>query len=132
MVAQITSAELIELCEWNPVHGVPAKSDLPYNCRNEATWSVGRGKRNLHLCDKCAASPDFKRFKRRVRLKEGVWIAEEVDPVRTEIEAAALNVVRAHEHVVSVDMSIAFYKASAERSAAIEALRDALRKLGTL
>jgi hypothetical protein len=68
----------------------------------------------------------------RVRLKEGVWIAEEADPVRTEIEAAALNVVRAHEHVVSVDMSIAFYKASAERSAAIEALGEALRKRGAL
>lgn len=123
----------VELCEWNPIHGVPAKSDLPYNCQNEATWSVGRGKRTLHLCDKCAASPDFKRLKRRVRLKEGVWIAEEADPVRTEIEAAAVNVVSAHEKVIrSKHGSETRNWNRTGRSKAIEALRDALRKRGAL
>jgi hypothetical protein len=39
-------------------------------CPNEATLSVGSGKNNWHLCESCAAMPEFRRYRRRVPLKE--------------------------------------------------------------
>lgn len=61
----------MSLCEWNRERGGPAMlpdSAHPGNCRNEATVSVGGP--GWHLCDSCAALPEFARYTRRKPLKQ--------------------------------------------------------------
>ncbi len=57
--------EDVEVCEWNPLRGVSASGHSPGDCPQSATWSVGTGARNLHLCDACAALAGFKRWSKR-------------------------------------------------------------------
>lgn len=57
-----------EPCEWNPKHRMesvepPGDGDCP----NEATICLGRYG-EWHVCEACAALPEFKRFKVRRRL----------------------------------------------------------------
>lgn len=47
---------VMELCELEP-------------CQNQATLSVGTGKKNWHLCAWCADQTMFKRLRKRVPLK---------------------------------------------------------------
>lgn len=47
-------------CEWNPATGTAANMDDPTH--GVATVSVGDGK--WHLCESCAALPQFKRYKK--------------------------------------------------------------------
>ena len=52
-------------CEWDP-----ETKDAAYTgagCTNEATVCVG-AQGNWHLCDECAALPEFKRFRKRTPL----------------------------------------------------------------
>lgn len=39
-----------------------------YDCPNDATIAVGSGRDNWHLCEKCAAHTQFKRYRKRVPL----------------------------------------------------------------
>ena len=60
----------MERCEWNPVLKQAAfDPPLPTDCPNEATVSVGERK-NWHLCESCAALPEFRRFRRRRNLRK--------------------------------------------------------------
>lgn len=66
-------------CEWDPERGQPAAVVVVpvvptdwdrrerQGCTNRAMLSVGANG-EWHLCDTCAALPDFKRFRRRVPL----------------------------------------------------------------
>lgn len=56
-------------CEWNPQRDVPAEADDPPH--GPATWSIGSGHRNLHVCDACAARPALRRLRSRTRLRVG-------------------------------------------------------------
>jgi hypothetical protein len=51
----------METCEWNPATNGPANLRETGNCTNQATVSVSS---NFHLCERCAALPKFKRFKK--------------------------------------------------------------------
>lgn len=52
-------------CEWNPSEHRPAFEGDPIH--GEAVWSVGvDGK--WHLCERCAALPEFSRYRNRRRL----------------------------------------------------------------
>ena len=55
-------------CEWDPERDDYAAGD-DHAWHGLATWSVGSGRHNLHLCDACAALPRFKRFRTRVPLR---------------------------------------------------------------
>lgn len=68
----------MEICEWNPKTHHPAmiqysarlpKEGQRIGCTNEAVLSVGTGQFNFHLCESCAALPEFKRKRKRVPLK---------------------------------------------------------------
>lgn len=62
----------MELCEWDPERNQPAeevKGEWHHGCPNPATWIIGRGMRNWHLCESCSKLPRFKRF--RVRQYRG-------------------------------------------------------------
>lgn len=50
-------------CEWNPALNRPAYDTDPPHAK--ALWGLGRGKRNIHLCDSCAKLPRFARLSRR-------------------------------------------------------------------
>lgn len=56
------------MCEWNPTANRARYTDED-DCPNPATWSVGGGRNNIHLCDSCATLPKFKRLTARERLK---------------------------------------------------------------
>lgn len=60
----MTTPPPTERCEWNPKLDIPA-SDTE-GCPNEATFLVGVGMNNLHLCGECAF---LRRFKRRLKRK---------------------------------------------------------------
>lgn len=70
-------------CEWNPTEHIPAEV-CPSSvhgklaCPNEAIVSVGGGMRNWHLCEICAAMPEFKRFRKRTPLKRKDVIIDQV------------------------------------------------------
>lgn len=52
-------------CEWNPIAKRPAfEHDAPHA---EAVWAVGVDGR-WHLCDGCAALPEFARYRKRRKL----------------------------------------------------------------
>lgn len=53
-------------CEYNPRQGRAKYEGEP--CHNEATVSVGADGK-WHLCESCAALPDFKRFRSRRPIK---------------------------------------------------------------
>ena len=56
-------------CEWNPTEKRAAFNDDP--AHGEAVWSVGvDGK--WHLCESCAALPEFARYRNRQRLNRRV------------------------------------------------------------
>ncbi len=63
---------MMEHCEWDPENDALAVMACPQlhlpaqGCTNEATVSLGTGRKNIHLCESCAALPRFKRFRRRV------------------------------------------------------------------
>jgi hypothetical protein len=67
----------LEGCEWNPERSEPAEEGDPHALTSPATWSVGTGERNLHLCDACASLPRFERMRHRVRLRAGHPQAEQ-------------------------------------------------------
>ena len=48
-------------CEWNPATNEPALNKDPSH--GESVWSVGTGKRNIHLCDECRKLPRFSKMK---------------------------------------------------------------------
>lgn len=50
-------------CEWCPEENRPAYTTDEHYKESTATWSVGTGKRNIHLCDSCAKLQRFKRMK---------------------------------------------------------------------
>ena len=56
---------MAELCDWDPKRDIPAWGDD--GCKNPAVWSVGV-KENWHLCETCAALPQFKKFRNRILL----------------------------------------------------------------
>lgn len=56
-----------ELCEWWPERNEPATGIPGQGCIDTAVISVGATK-NWHLCDSCAALPEFRRMSRRGRL----------------------------------------------------------------
>ncbi len=70
-------------CEWNPHLQKPSqKPPRATDCDNPAAWSVGTGKRNIHLCEQCARRIEFRRLRHRVRLSAFVppkAAPEEVD-----------------------------------------------------
>ena len=55
-----------EDCEYNPVEKRAAFTDEQGHAK--ATWSLGSNGQ-WHVCDECAALPEFKMFRKRVRLK---------------------------------------------------------------
>jgi hypothetical protein len=61
-------------CEWNPHTKSLAQRRwagdryVYSGCANEATLSVGADGK-YHLCESCAALPEFRRYRRRVPLK---------------------------------------------------------------
>lgn len=58
-----------ERCDWNPKrHDVAYEPAREGDCPNEATVIVG-GNGRWHLCDSCAALPEFSRFKARTRIE---------------------------------------------------------------
>lgn len=57
-------------CEWNPEKNEAAKTSD--GCQNEATWRVGSNGEWL-LCEKCAALPEFERFRVRRKLTTFSW-----------------------------------------------------------
>lgn len=61
-----------ELCEWNPKLGSAAVYGDDGACTNHAVVGLGsrRGK-SWHLCAKCAALPNFSRFRVRTLLNGG-------------------------------------------------------------
>ena len=61
----------VELCEWDPEHSKPGYTGqgVHIGCQNPATWSIGKYP-NWHLCDSCAALPEFKRYRKRERLRK--------------------------------------------------------------
>lgn len=63
-----TAAERGEGCEWNPLAGEPAYETDEHHKTSFATWSIGEGKNNIHLCESCAALPRFKRLRKRTRV----------------------------------------------------------------
>ena len=65
-------AELIDRCEWNSFLMQPSQDpSRPTDCDQPARWSVGTGRRNIHLCEGCAALPYFRRLRKRARLRSG-------------------------------------------------------------
>ena len=54
----------VEICEYNP-DAKRARYDNESVCGNPARWSVGAHGR-WHLCNNCAALPEFARMRRRV------------------------------------------------------------------
>ena len=52
-------------CEWDPETGEAAEGDSPHHLSSRAVYSVGRGRKNFHICVDCADLPKFRRFKRR-------------------------------------------------------------------
>lgn len=65
-------APTVELCEWDPERDEPALQSpggARFGCRRPATVSVGADGR-WHLCDSCAALPEFKRYRKRERLRK--------------------------------------------------------------
>lgn len=56
-------------CEWSPTRGEAAYSDDPHwlDRSVKAAWIVGAGGK-WRLCEGCAALPEFKRFRSRVRI----------------------------------------------------------------
>lgn len=54
-------------CEWNPTEKRSKYDGEP--CPNTATWSIGSGGRNLHVCDSCSALPELRRYRARTRLR---------------------------------------------------------------
>jgi len=66
-----------ERCEWNPKFGGPSSDPIAWgDCENQATVCLGRTT-SWHLCDSCAALPEFKRFKVRVALRISVSASRE-------------------------------------------------------
>jgi hypothetical protein len=66
-------------CEWNPAENRPAYEDDPPH--GEATWTVGvDGK--WHLCEACAQSETFKRYRVRRPLTEALAQAQAGRKVR--------------------------------------------------
>lgn len=60
---------MAERCEYNPVLKQPSwEPPLPTDCRNDATLSVGANGQ-WHVCDACAALPEFAKYRRRKPLK---------------------------------------------------------------
>ena len=61
----------VEECEYNPTLKefalFPSRDD---DCKNEAVWSLGKGK--YHLCDACAKLPEFDKYTNRKALKTSV------------------------------------------------------------
>ena len=58
-------------CEWNAYLMKPSQDPArPTDCDQEARWSVGTGKNNIHLCEGCAKLPYFRRLTKRVRLQD--------------------------------------------------------------
>lgn len=56
-------------CEWNPAEKRPAFADDASH--GEAVWSIGcDGK--WHLCEECAALPEFARYRNRALLRRRV------------------------------------------------------------
>lgn len=67
-------------CEYDPEKKAPATAILNSNgfggvdlewlsgCENEATISLGSDGK-WHLCDSCAALPEFKKYRKRTALK---------------------------------------------------------------
>lgn len=54
----------LDVCEWFPRENRPKRSDDEHH--GWAVWSMGTGKPTWHLCESCAALPEFKRLKRRI------------------------------------------------------------------
>lgn len=54
-------------CEWDPERNDKARSIDEAHA--EATISVGANGQ-WHLCESCAALPEFKRFRKRTRLRQ--------------------------------------------------------------
>ena len=52
-------------CEWDPV-----KKDWVYEdeVHAEAEWIIG-AKRGYRLCSACASLPEFKRYRKRIKIK---------------------------------------------------------------
>jgi hypothetical protein len=71
---KISKTEMYHLCEWDPVRGEPANYFdhgewvEHLGCDNQSTLSVGANGK-WHLCESCAALPEFKRYRKRVSLK---------------------------------------------------------------
>jgi hypothetical protein len=56
-------------CEYNPTtKSASYGGEMEGDCENEAVLSVGN-KPNWHLCESCAALPQFKRFRSRTPLR---------------------------------------------------------------
>ena len=55
-----------EQCDWNPYKNRVALSSDLHDCMNETWWSIGKGKNNIHVCNRCAHLPRFNRFRKRV------------------------------------------------------------------
>lgn len=57
-------------CEWNPILHAPAQIPRQKgDCSQDAALSVGSNGR-WHLCESCAALPEFKQLRVRVPLKQ--------------------------------------------------------------
>lgn len=54
-------------CEWNPEEDREAHMGDVWH--GDATLGVGTGKRNIHLCESCAALPRFSQLRKRVSLR---------------------------------------------------------------
>lgn len=68
-------------CEWNPVDGREAQiGDDPGACRRIARVYLGANGA-WHLCEKCAALPNFKRFKAREPLMRGQMSRESMSKI---------------------------------------------------
>ena len=55
-------------CEWSPTKGEAAYDNDPHWLASKAAWIVGAGGK-WRLCEDCAQLPEFKRYRRRVRVK---------------------------------------------------------------
>jgi hypothetical protein len=82
---------MTERCEWDPVRDSAAEE--ADGCPNEATLSVGADG-NWHLCESCAALPEFDCFRKRVPLDPRVGL---VAAAAKRAELAAERLARRRE-----------------------------------
>ena len=57
----------MELCDWNPVaHDFALTTREDGDCENAAVIGLRNGE--IHLCEQCAALPEFAKYKKRIKL----------------------------------------------------------------